>query len=316
MGKILIIRGGALGDFILTLPAIQLIKNSLPKAKIEILGYPNVTPVAEFSGLADATRSMEYGPLSFFFAPGSKLPQELVDYFSEFDVVISYLFDPDGYFEANMRRAGVETYFSGPYKIDESGPPFRPAAAQLADPLEQLALFLETPAFEITDPEPPVIPDSAGERVIAIHPGSGSPLKNWSYEGWIEVAALILKEHPKSQFLFISGEAEDQTIEQFLELANNANLPFRHLAHPTLRELSAELTAADLFLGHDTGVSHLAGASGVRSILLFGKTNPLIWAPQNENVSVIEAPSQDLSKISPKRVWREVCEVFHTLSTE
>ena len=99
MNRILVIRGGAIGDFILTLPAIKLLRDRFPRAHIEILGYTHITALAEKRFYADAIRSIEYGPLASFFAKGSALPEELVDYFRSFDLIVSYLFDPDGIFE-------------------------------------------------------------------------------------------------------------------------------------------------------------------------------------------------------------------------
>ena len=98
MSRILVIRGGAIGDFILTLPAIKLLRDAFPAAHLEILGYKHIVALAEMSGYANATRSIEYGPLSSFFSRDGELAPDLVDYFGSFQQVISYLFDPDADF--------------------------------------------------------------------------------------------------------------------------------------------------------------------------------------------------------------------------
>ena len=95
MGKILIVRGGAIGDFLLTIPAIQLLRDSLPDPHIEVLGYRNVADVATAFGIVDGARSIEYGPMSRFFVPKSDLDSDLTNYVGQFDLVLSYLFDPD-----------------------------------------------------------------------------------------------------------------------------------------------------------------------------------------------------------------------------
>src|SRR5690242_4993592 len=104
MDRILVIRGGAIGDFILTLPALRTLRQACPNARIEILGYSHIAALAEKRVYAQAIRSIEYGPLSGFFAKNSELPEELADYFASFDLIISYLYDPDGIFENNLRR--------------------------------------------------------------------------------------------------------------------------------------------------------------------------------------------------------------------
>src|SRR5205085_1120041 len=114
MNRVLVIRGGAIGDFILTLPALKALRDAYPFAHIEILGYKHIAALAENRFYAQAVRSIEYGPLASFFTKNSELPAELAAYFASFDLIISYLYDPDGVFESNLRRCGVENLFCGP----------------------------------------------------------------------------------------------------------------------------------------------------------------------------------------------------------
>ena len=144
-GRILVIRGGAIGDFILTLPAIKLLREAFPKAHLEIIGYRHIVALAERRFYADATRSIEYGPLAGFFARRGTLSEEMTEYFASFQQVVSYLFDPDGIFETNLRRTGVKNYLPAFTRLDDS----QHAAQQLALPLQRLALFLEDSAATI-----------------------------------------------------------------------------------------------------------------------------------------------------------------------
>src|SRR5712675_1822169 len=95
MNRILVIRGGAIGDFVLTLPALKALRDAWPQARIEILGYKHIAALAENRFYAQAVRSIEYGSLSSFFAKNSELPAELGNYFASFDLIISYLYDPE-----------------------------------------------------------------------------------------------------------------------------------------------------------------------------------------------------------------------------
>src|SRR5262249_5683072 len=137
MNRILVIRGGAIGDFILTLPALKALRNARPDAHIKILGYKHIAVLAENRFYAQSVRSIEYGPLARFFADNSELPTELADYFASFDLIISYLYDPDRVFENNLRRCGVENLICGPAKIVENA---GHAARQLARPFEELGI--------------------------------------------------------------------------------------------------------------------------------------------------------------------------------
>ena len=282
MGKILFIRGGAVGDFILTMPSIRLVRETLPETEIEILGYPAIASLATAARLADRIRSIEDARLATFFAPGAKLDPDWCAYFAGFDVVISYLYDPDGYFAGNLAVAGVKTLVTCPFRPDESEPHI-PAAVQFARPLEQLALFLSDVTLDLDYPgdypRERLVSDSESGAIIALHPGSGSPKKNWSFESWVQVLQEIHRKAPETRFLITSGEAEESVIGEFLALLNGSTVPYRHLHGFSLPDLAAVYRKVDFYLGHDSGISHLAASAGAPGLLLFGPTCPGIWAP-------------------------------------
>jgi heptosyltransferase-3 len=285
-GKILVIRGGAIGDFVLTLPALRLIRESLPAAHVEVLGYRPMIDLALLAGYADEVRSIEYSAMAGFFAPGSKLDEGLKDYFASFSVVVSYLYDPNGYFRGNLDRAGVETIVQCPYVVDETA---GHAARQLAAPLEGLAMFLEDGA------EAAVIPNErkGDGGMIAWHPGSGSPKKNWGVEKWLEVfVALGIK-----QVLLITGEAEEERLEEIEAALKSSGLKAEPARGLGFDELVGKLRDVSLLFGHDSGVSHLAAACGVPCVLVFGSTDPGVWAPANETVEVVRAPGGELGRL-------------------
>src|SRR5256885_2611489 len=173
MNRILVIRGGAIGDFILTLPALKALRDARPQAHIEILGYKHIAALAENRFYAQAVYSIEYGPLARFFARNSELPAKLADYFASFDLIVSYLYDPDQIFETNLRRCGVQNLICGPARIVENA---GHAARQLARPIEALGINVVDLAERIF----PSIEDrdfareflaSLPQPIIAIHLG-------------------------------------------------------------------------------------------------------------------------------------------------
>jgi heptosyltransferase III len=294
MNRILVIRGGAIGDFVLTLPAMKVLRDQFPGAHIEILGHKHITALAEKRFYADATRSIEEGSLAGFFAKDAALPTELTAYFSSFDLIVSYLFDPDGIFHGNLTRCRIKRFIAGPSKL--SG--HEHAAIQLARPLEQIGLHLQDSAARIYPSEGDrefarSFLGSTSEPVIALHPGSGSETKNWPIENWKELGEYLLST--SRTVLVIAGEADDERL-RLLETAWK-NRPVRFAKHLPLPHLAA-LLENSLFVGHDSGVSHIAAAVGARSILLFGPTNPDVWAPANRNVMVLQVPEGDLRLVS------------------
>ncbi len=296
MSRILVIRGGALGDFLLTLPAIKLLREAFPAAHLEILGYQHIVRLAELGGYANATRSIEYGPLASFFSRDGDLPLELVEYFAGFQQAVSYLFDPDEIFARNLRRAGVRNLITGSPKIAEQ----EHAARQLARPLERLGLYLENPAAWILPNEP----RSVDRHRIAIHPGSGSETKNWPVPAFVELARSLLAEDPRRRLLLVGGEADERRLETLKSALPNDR--FELAMNLPLTALAMELRNCSLFIGHDSGISHLAASLGVRSLLLYGPTDPAIWAPSNPQVRVIRSPNLAMTGIPVAEVKHAV----------
>lgn len=299
--KILVIRGGALGDFILTLPAIRLLRETFDRAKLEILGYTRTAVLADGRFYADRIRSIDYGPMAGFFAKNGTLDAGLSEYFSGFQQVVSYLFDPDGIFEANLKRAGVRNYLSA-YRRPET----RHAAREWAQPLESLALFLEDPAPRLFLSEA----DHAGAREwlgkegrirLAVHPGSGSPRKNWAPQSWAELGELFWASHPEGELVLVGGEADGAALKHLASAWQGRR--FRLATGLDLPTLAAVIAACGTFAGHDSGVSHLAAAAGASCTVLFGPTDPAVWAPLNLGVQVLVAPHADWRLLSPETVW-------------
>lgn len=293
--RVLVIRGGAIGDFILTLPAIRLLRESVAGCHLEVLGYPGIVDLAVTAGLADATRSLEHSTMAPLFAKNGIIDESLAGYLQGFNVVVSYLYDPDGFFRASMERAGVRTFIAASHRVEEGQ---GHAAEQLARPLERLAMFLDDPAPSLGLPVA-----ARAERFIAVHPGSGSIRKNWPLENWITLGRELANHFPAAKLALITGEAErERGVTNEIAAAWSA-LRVEHLDSLPLTLLAHELAACTAFIGHDSGISHLAAACGVPCQLFFGPTDPSTWAPRNAAVSVHRAPGGDLVSLGFDEAW-------------
>jgi heptosyltransferase-3 len=301
MNRILVIRGGAIGDFILTLPALKSLREANPDARIDVLGYKQIAELANNRFYANGVRSIEYAPLSRFFAKDSELSSDLKNYFASFDLIVSYLFDPDQIFENNLRRCGIRQFVRGPAKIAAGDH----AARQLAQPIEQLGLKVDTVAAKLypSDDDRQFARDFLGncaEPMVAFHPGSGSEEKNWPLQNWIDLGdSLLGSPNFHGSILVVCGEADATRTGRLESIWSDSRVRFAEsLALPHLAAVLEHAT----FVGHDSGISHLAAAAGANCLLLFGPTNPAVWAPQGENVSLIRASDGNLRSISVGQV--------------
>lgn len=299
---ILVIRGGAIGDFLLTLPALRLLREGFPNCRIEVVGYRHICSIAEGRYYADAVRSIEYAPMAGFFNPRSTLDPELAEYFSGFAQVISYLFDPDGYFEGNLRRCGVKNLIVADPRVTGTVH----AARHLAAPLESLALFLEDDAAKIFPSssdraEAAAILDSCTSPIIAVHPGSGSEKKNWPLPAWAELIRALAASGVT--VIVMAGESDQS---RAAALRDEVPGQVHFACHAPLPTLGAVFERCTFFIGHDSGISHLAAAAGAECLLLFGPTDPGVWAPRNPGVNVLRAPHGIMHNLAVDEVLNQL----------
>ncbi len=281
--RVLVIRGGAIGDFILTLPALRLLRGTIAGCHLEVIGYPAIAELARAAGLADTIRSLEHRTMAPLFAKTAPIDEALAEHLRSFNLVVSFLYDPDGHFRTSLERVGVKTLIECSPLVKPDGPH---ASKQLAQGLEKLAMFLEAGHLHRAHFER----QPANNPRIAIHVGSGSEKKNWPLENWLQIA----NSFPNQEIIFITGEAEQERGIQPTGHPIWHSLP--------LTELATRLSTCTAFLGHDSGISHLAAACGVPSLLLFGPTDPAIWAPPQPWVQFLRNPTHQLSDLSVHEV--------------
>lgn len=289
--RALLIRGGALGDFLLTVPVLQSLRTAAPSSRIELLAYPGLGALAKNAGIVDEVRSIEYGPMAGFFARGAVLDPALREYFGSFDLVISYLYDPDGIFHENLRGSGARRVVIGPHRPVVGAH----AIDQLAAPLIDLGLPLCGRASRIgTARVEHDVP------TVALHPGSGSAVKNWPVENWRQLAEHLLADNPDVRLTVIGGEADAPVLAALRDFAPQERVVFWE--NLDLADLGGRLAGAQFYLGHDTGISHLAAAVGAPSLLLFGPTDPGVWSPPHDHVRVLRAPEGRLENLGVNTV--------------
>lgn len=297
--RILVLRGGALGDFSVTLPALGLLRHHWPDARIELVGNARAAELGVRGGYLDAAHSQDEARWSALYAAaGEPLPSALAGWLAEFDLIVNYWPDPDDALSARLPLRPGQTYLRG-----SAQPTLAPAGRHFCAPLRALGLsttdyrsLLPLPAPAATIPSSIVNPGSRAGP-LALHPGSGSTRKNWPRERWEELIARL-----DCPVLLVLGDAEQHwhgLSGTPLDSAGgrSARPAFDHgptTARPTelaaslpLPDLAARLARCRLFVGHDSGVSHLAAAVGTPCVLLFGPTDPAMWAPPGAHVRIL-----------------------------
>ena len=170
-------------------------------------------------------------------------------------------------------------------------------SAWLARPLAELGVapVEAAPPLQFTEAEARAFAPlgrSLPPRFVAVHAGSGSLGKNWRAERFVALAETLAGGR---RWLLVVGPAEDQpTIVHPASAVVARELP--------LRVLGALLSRAGLYVGNDSGVTHLAAAAGAPTLALFGPTDPGTWAPLGSAVRTLRAPRADLDDLAVESV--------------
>lgn len=308
VNRILVVRGGALGDFILSLPVIQTIRINYPECHLAIMGYSHLLPLLHLGYDIAETSSLDQGGLASFFSIDGCLAGRMARYLGSFDLVVSFIPDPGGVFAHNLYRAGAGTVLTIPPV---------PSSAQREHAIDFFLRALSSLAVKRQIVSPyldPVQPwerragvlwdewglDSSSSEVVAIHPGSGSKNKTWSTAKFGLLARRLL-EYSNCRILIVAGPADDMAVE-FLrgEISDLDPMIFRE---ESIVVLASVLKKCAVFVGNDSGVTHLAAALGLPVAAIFGPTDPSVWGPRGKSVMIV---SSDLScaPCEPEK-WRK-----------
>jgi ADP-heptose:LPS heptosyltransferase len=187
------------------------------------------------------------------------------------------------------------------------------ASRWLAQAVEELGCDpgLEPPVLVATPEEQQAasrLDEQLPERFLAIHPGSGSPRKNWPHARFAALARTLSRERP---WLLVEGPADRDAVAA-LGAASGDAVVARELP---ARVLGALLARAGLYVGNDSGVSHLAAAFGAPTLALFGPTDPAVWSPVGPRVKALRASDASLAALSVEDVLSAARALAGELST-
>ena len=287
--RILAVRAGALGDTIVALPALAALRREAgPDGHLALVGAEPYVQLARSDRYASRVYSLDRGPFR----------EDLPRVVSSFDIVVAW-----------TRHTQLREAILAACIASLEAPPLPPKGVHASDHL----LGTLSP-FGIDGPAPPPVIGFSAEtsargdewiasqglgphRFVALHPGSGSPKKNWPEQRFRELAELVLAAG--LGLVWIAGEADGESVS-WLE----ATVPSPVARQLDLRVLGAVLSHAYGYIGNDSGISHLAAASGAASVALFGPSDPLQWAPRGRKVGVVDWRS------SASTVWGIARAVF------
>lgn len=291
MKHILIVHQGAIGDFILSLPALEAIHRFYPEAGFKFIGYPEIleiiqarpyvkdvldcsaanwAPLYDSGGTLAATDLELLLPVDSVFVFGRSSSQIMADNLARNLGKPSHRLDP---FPEAKLQVTVANYQGG--QLEGLGIPVVPPAEAIIAPSQQDVL--EASDFVSRKLSP-------GDRLVLLHPGSGGKNKLWTPTGWLSIIHQ-LSAQADLRFALLQGPADTQIVQHLRSQLNSDSLI--QVKSWRLGKLAALMSNSALFVGNDSGITHLAAACGAPTIALFGHTDPLIWGPRGAKVRIV-----------------------------
>ncbi|UJS17949.1 MAG: glycosyltransferase family 9 protein [Candidatus Jettenia sp.] len=292
-GHILIVRPSALGDLIVSLPALEAIRNYFSGAHIEIMGYPSFLEIVRGRFYADTVSRFDHADIATLFMRNAQISEHLMKRFGCMDIIIPFVFDKEQILTKNLESIGARAIVH----YD----PF-PLSGESIHITDYFIKFLDVLGIPDSGKIPKIFLhekdilfgndfirdkiDNSNKKLIAIHPGSGSRQKCWPLERFAELILWMRKEMDV-QILVISGPADYEIVEKLRAKVKD----FIHVDQLPLPNLAAIIKQCNVFIGNDSGITHLAAAVGVHTIAIFGSTDPNVWGPRGEWVKILHKKS-------------------------
>ena len=309
MKSILLFRLGGLGDLLAVFPSIYLLRKELSPCSITLVSREEYGALLKETGVVDNLISESDGYLAPLFAGSVQLEGELARWLEGFSLVLGWVQKKSSLqIEKNLLFQNIKKclfFVFDPTYPGQISKFFFDKTAEFLNRSEGLS-FIDCS----------VLPLSSGqmrdglrllgngglkerERMVVVHPGSGSSEKCWPVRNFIKIINRLSQKGIKG--VLVTGMAEER-MENIIE---EARLPenWTWLRNPPLLRLAGLLRSADFYLGNDSGITHLAAACGRRGVALFQDDLAVKWKPYGR-VSVLCGES--VSRIKFDTVWEAV----------
>jgi hypothetical protein len=322
-----ILQPGAIGDCILTLSLAELMKEALELGGIDFLGHTEYVGFLPGRTCIDSVRSMDSMNLhrlfvetsAFYLADGDPL----IDAFADYAWIVTFLGEPNSDFEQNLiftancsHSAEVITLSMKPpedysnhltdyYRqqfVDESG---LLSGSRQVGQSTRLIKSTETDANKGRELLRDIQLDSF-KKLVVIQPGSGGLHKCWHMENFLAVAEKLRLKG--TEVVFLLGPAEQERFSN--ATITDINSVARCLTDLSLTQVVWLLSCSDAFIGNDSGITHLAAGMGVRTVVVFGPTNPAVYKPVGPAVTVLMGGRTAFTDKPSAALQQEVLEVL------
>lgn len=308
MKNLLGFRLGGLGDLLVVFPSIYLLRRKLSPCSISLVCRKEYGMLLRETGVVDEVIPEDDRSLGPFFSDALNFEKEIKEYLQKFDLII-------GWMQKKSALNIVQPWISSKGKIvrlfvydNHSQEPiskyfFRKTKEWIKDEDKKslkYSEFLRLP-LSLTQKQEGIKllenqSSSRKEKIVVVHPGSGSREKCWPLAHFLTIAQRLHQRNIKG--VMVTGMAEEWVEEEMKKSALPKNWVW--LQNPPLLKLAGLLSKVSFYLGNDSGITHLAAACGTEGLALFRKDLEASWKPYGRMTTI---SGQSLVKIELETVW-------------
>lgn len=315
--RILVIAMRYLGDLMLSTPLLHTLRTAYPDATIDVLTY------RKNAGLLEGNPDIDNVIETIQHQSWAEFGNLLKRIFQRYDLAVALEINNRRYFYARLAAKKVIGFVPQKHKKGHWKKRLLTASVEFDNDfthtileIAKLSDLLGIPAQlqQITPYTEKTIdaPDLTNTPYVVLHTHPQWRYKRWPVTHWVLIAEFLIS---KGYTLILSGgpdKKEQAYIEEiFQPLKTKSNQVINMAGQLSLAQLANLLSSAKLFIGPDTGITHLAAATACPMIALFGPTNPVKWAPWPTGYSERKNPFQKKGDQSVNNVtllqWPEDC---------
>lgn len=287
--NVLVWHTGALGDLLLAGPALQALSRYYSGSGLFGVGKRECWELLQGTLPVAAVWDAAEGLWAWLFADAGPVPPRLAERLASISLALVFRPRLSAPVLTRFSQAGVEAACWIPSFPENGQEPVRLLQARhLADmglSYEPEPFFLNLEA-DGADELPVALPPD--QPLLAVAPGSGNARKNWPLSHYFEVTRTLAWEFGL-HVVWLAGPAERPWLSYLRGIA--ASQGHTLAADLPLRQVARLLARTHLYIGGDSGITHLAAAARARRVIaLYGPTNPRVWGPFGHGVTVVAAP--------------------------
>lgn len=276
--RILIVKLDRIGDMVLTTPVLDALRRAFPRARIDIVGHP--APLTLLEGderLNERTPYKTWMYHSLPLRPGGPRTWALVWRLlrRRYPLVVYLRGSFPFLWLALTSRFAAARFLPGEPAVTRYLKAIEPFTGPVANRMPRLTVRAETRNFA----QDLLATDGRDGPVVVIHAAASTPAKIWPLERFAALADR-LKREVGARVHFLGSLQDSDGLKRIAERAEES-----HTYHSTLRlpQVSGVIACADLFIGNDSGLSHIANAVSTPEVI--------IWGPVNLSMARPEAPA-------------------------